>query len=85
MSVDIGDEIMLMPRALGQPVREGEIREIRDGPSGVLYLVRWSDTGYESLLRPGPDTVIKHRHGQGKGADAGANSRRSRPKPSPHQ
>lgn len=74
MSVDIGDEIMLMPRELGQPVRAGEIREIRDGPGGVLYLVRWSDTGYESLLRPGPDTVIEHRHGQGKGTDAAADA-----------
>jgi uncharacterized protein DUF1918 len=67
MTTQIGDEIMIMSQKLHQLVREGEIRGVSDDPSGVVYLVRWSDTGYESLLRPGPDVVIKHRHGHGSG------------------
>jgi Domain of unknown function (DUF1918) len=52
MAAHVGDEIMIMSQMLHRPVREGEIREVRDGPGGVAYLVRW-DTGHKSLLRPG--------------------------------
>jgi hypothetical protein len=67
MTTQIGDEIMIMSQKLHQLVREGEIRGVSDDPGGVVYVVRWSDTGHESLLRPGPDVVIKHRHGHGSG------------------
>jgi uncharacterized protein DUF1918 len=67
MTAHVGDEIMIMSQMLHQPVREGEIREVRDGPGGAIYLVRW-DTGHESLLWPGPDAVIKHLHGCGTSA-----------------
>lgn len=67
MTTQIGDEIMIMSQKLHQLVREGEIRGVSDDPGGVVYLVRWSDTGQESTLRPGPDVVIKHRHGHGSG------------------
>lgn len=63
MTTHIGDKIMI--QMLHQPVREGEVRGIRDGPGGAAYLVQWSDTGYESLLRPGPGVVIKPRHVRG--------------------
>lgn len=66
--VRFGDEIMIVSQALHRPVREGEIREVRDGPGGVAYLARWSDNGHESLLWPGPDAVIKHLHGCGTSA-----------------
>lgn len=70
MTAHIDDKIMIMSQLLHQPVREGKIREIRDSPAGAVYLVRWSDTGHEDLLPPGPDVVIKHRHGRGSGAVA---------------
>jgi hypothetical protein len=70
MSAQIGDEIMIMSQESDQPVREGEIREIRHDPGGVVYLVQWSDTRQESLLPHGPDVVIRHRHGLGSGAFA---------------
>ncbi|MGH4011262.1 MAG: DUF1918 domain-containing protein [Pseudonocardiaceae bacterium] len=59
MTAHIGEQIMIISQSLHQPVREGEIREIRDGPAGAVYLVRWSDTGHEDLLRSGPDVMIK--------------------------
>lgn len=67
MIAHIGDEIMVMSQAAHQPVRAGEIRGISDDRGGAAYLVQWSDTGHESLLRPGPDVVIKHPHGRGRG------------------
>ena len=67
MTTQIGDEIMIMSQELHQPVRAGEIRGVYDDPDGVVYLVRWADTGHEELLRPGPDMVVKHRYGRGNG------------------
>jgi hypothetical protein len=63
MNAQIGDKIMTMSQKLNQPVREGEIRGIRDDPGGVVYLVQWLDTGQESMVEAGPDVVIKHRRG----------------------
>ena len=68
MTAQIGDEIMIMSQ--DQPVRQGEIRGIRNDLGGVVYVVQWSDTGQEILLPQGPDVVIKHRHGRGNGAVA---------------
>jgi Domain of unknown function (DUF1918) len=70
MSAQIGDEIMIISQRLAQPVRQGEIREIRHEPGGIVYLVQWSDTRHESLLPHGPDVVIRHRHRPGSGAVA---------------
>jgi hypothetical protein len=70
MTAQPGDEIMIIPQDLHQPVREGEIREIRHDLDGVVYLVQWSDTRSESLLPHGPNVVIKHRRTGGGGAIA---------------
>lgn len=70
MTAQPGDEIMIIPQDLHQPVREGEIREIRHDLDGVVYLVQWSDTGSESLLPHGPNVVIKHRRAGGRDAIA---------------
>jgi Domain of unknown function (DUF1918) len=75
MTARIGDEIMIMPQELHQPMRDGQIREVRNEPGGVVYLVQWSDTGQESLLPHGPDVVIKHRHTPGGGAVAAGDTR----------
>lgn len=70
MTANIGDKIMIRPQGAHQPVHEGEIREIRDDPDGIAYLVRWSDTGYENLLRPGPDVVVTQAPGYRNEPDA---------------
>ncbi len=71
MTARVGDAIMITSQDLYEPVREGLIREVRNDPDGVFYLVQWSDTGYESLLPHGPDVVIKHRHAGCTGAATG--------------
>jgi hypothetical protein len=69
MSARIGDEIMIISQELHEPVREGQILEVRNDPDGVAYLVQWSDTGYESLVPHGPDVVISHRHARSAGGE----------------
>ena len=78
MTAQIGDEIMIISRELHQPVREGQIREVRRDPNGVVYLVQWSDTNDESLLLHGPNVVINHRHARGSAGVAGDTSWRSK-------
>ena len=68
MTAQIGDEIMIISQ--DQPVRQGEIRGIRNDLGGVVYVVQWSETGQECLLPHGPNVVIKHRHGHENGAVA---------------
>jgi hypothetical protein len=65
MTARVGDEIMIISQEGTEPVREGQVREVRNDLGGVVYLVQWSDTGQESLLAHGPDVVIKHRHPRG--------------------
>jgi Domain of unknown function (DUF1918) len=66
MTAQIGDQVMIISEGSDQPVRQGEIRAVRDDPGGVVYIVQWSDTGHQSLVPHGPDIVIKHRHGHGR-------------------
>jgi hypothetical protein len=71
MTARIGDEILITSQEPHEPVREGQIREVRYDPGGVVYRVQWSGTGYESLLPHGPDVVIKRRHPRGTKAVTG--------------
>ncbi len=57
-----GDRVVVHAPRLGGHDRDGEIVAVRDPGGGPPYLVRWSDTGKESLLFPGPGTVV-HHHG----------------------
>jgi Domain of unknown function (DUF1918) len=54
MNARIGDEIMIIPQELHEPVRTGHIREVRHDLGGVVYLVQWFETGQESLVPHGP-------------------------------
>lgn len=51
MTAKNGDHIVLESRAVGSPMREGEILEVIAGEIGVRYRVRWQD-GHESVLTP---------------------------------
>jgi Domain of unknown function (DUF1918)/Domain of unknown function (DUF1876) len=60
MHAAVGDRIIVAGATLGAPARDGEILDVR-GPNGVPpYLVRWSDSGRESLFFPGPDVHLQH-------------------------
>jgi hypothetical protein len=47
-----GDLIVVNPRRVGGPTREGEIIEVIEGDLRVHYRVRWND-GHESFFAPG--------------------------------
>ena len=60
MYAEVGDRIVVRSPRLDDPVRDGEILEVR-GPGGAPpYRVLWSDNGHESLFFPGPDAYVQH-------------------------
>lgn len=60
MHAQVGDRIEVRGRTVGAQPRTGEIVEAR-GPEGAPpYLVRFDD-GHETLVFPGPDSVLEPR------------------------
>jgi len=59
MRAEIGDELVVRGRHVGDEDRKGVIIEIH-GPDGAPpYLVRWED-GHESVFVPSSDTLAEH-------------------------
>ncbi|MGZ5401029.1 MAG: DUF1918 domain-containing protein [Nocardioides sp.] len=56
----IGDRLIVHGVHVGQPVRDAEILEVRGEDGSPPFLVRWSDTGHEGLVYPGPDAHVQH-------------------------
>jgi hypothetical protein len=54
----VGDRIIVHSTHLDGPVRDGEVLEVEHEDGSPPYLVRWSDTGHESLFFPGPDATV---------------------------
>lgn len=64
MNAAVGDRVVIHGTHVGDHVRDGEIVEVRGEDGGPPYLVRWSDTGHESLFYPGADATVHHfEHG----------------------
>jgi hypothetical protein len=61
-----GDRLVVRNLHLDRPVRDARILEVRHADGSPPYLVRWSDTGQEALVFPGPDAHVEHA-----GADEG--------------
>jgi len=60
MDATVGDRIVVQSAHTDQPVRDGEILEVHGTQGGPPYLVRWADTGRETLFCPGPDAFVEH-------------------------
>ena len=60
MQAHIGDRIVIKGHRVDQPVRDCEVIEIHGPDGGPPYLVRWSDSGHETLFFPGSDATIDH-------------------------
>jgi hypothetical protein len=58
MKAQVGDHIVLAGTRVDDPVREGEVLEVRPNSAGELYTVRWSD-GHTGLISPGPGAVMR--------------------------
>ena len=60
MYASVGDRLVVKSTHVDEPVRDGEILEVHGPDGGPPYLVRWSDTGHEGLVFPGPDAEVQH-------------------------
>ena len=60
MQATEGDRLIIHSMHVDGPVRDGEILEVRGTDGHPPYRVRWSDTGHEALVYPGPDAVVQH-------------------------
>lgn len=62
MFAEVGDRLVVHSTHLDGPVRDAEIVAVRHPDGTPPYVVRWSDTGHESLVYPGPDAEVQHFH-----------------------
>jgi effector-binding domain-containing protein len=60
MYAAVGDRIVVRSVHLDGPVRDGEIVEVHGQHGAPPYVVRWSDTGHETLFFPGADATVRH-------------------------
>jgi hypothetical protein len=60
MHASVGDRLIVHGAHLDDPTRDGEILEVRGENGEPPYVVRWSDTGHEGFIFPGPDATIQH-------------------------
>ncbi len=60
-----GDRLVVRSLHVDGPVRDGEILEVSHPDGSPPYRVRWSDTGHESLVFPGPDAYVEHFEREG--------------------
>lgn len=59
MRARIGDRIVISAHHMGGPTRDCEVIETRGPDGGSPYLVRWGDSGHETLFFPGPDANVQ--------------------------
>jgi len=60
MNANPGDRIIIRGRHTGQPERACRVLEVRGEEGGPPYLVRWDDSGHETLFFPGTDATVDH-------------------------
>ncbi len=59
MKADVGDELVIRGRHVGDEDRSGVITEIHGEDGAPPYQVRWED-GHESVFFPSADTLVTH-------------------------
>lgn len=63
MQAKVGDRLHVHGRTVGAADRVAEIIEVRGDDGKPPYWVRFAD-GRETLVYPGPDTIVKTPEGQ---------------------
>jgi len=64
MRAQVGDELIVRGRHVGDEDREGVVTEVHGENGAPPYMVRWKD-GHESVFVPSADTLVEHRQGHG--------------------
>jgi hypothetical protein len=62
MKAQVGDRIILAGTRVDDPVRDGEVLEVKGPDGGAPYTVRWSD-GHTGLVYPGPGAIMRVESG----------------------
>lgn len=65
MKAQVGDRIILAGTRVDDPVRDGEVLEVKGSDGNAPYTVRWSD-GHTGLVYPGPGAVMRVESGSGQ-------------------
>ena len=60
MRASVGDRLVIKGHVVGEPGRDAEILEVRGAGGTPPFVVRWSDSGHETLFFPGPDAEVQH-------------------------
>jgi hypothetical protein len=55
-----GDRLVVRAHRVGEPERDAEILEALGADGTPPFRVRWTDTGREGSLFPGPDAYVEH-------------------------
>ncbi|MCP3817145.1 DUF1918 domain-containing protein [Streptomyces sp. A3M-1-3] len=66
MHAEKGDKLVVHGRVVGQHDRVVEIVEVL-GPDGTPPFKVRAEDGHESIMSPGPDSMVKHYKGAGFG------------------
>lgn len=74
MRAAVGDRMVVAATRLDGPVRDGEILEVGGADGGGPYLVRWSESGRESLFFPGVDAHVEHLADESAGEPSAASA-----------
>lgn len=69
MKAQVGDRIILAGTRVDDPVRDGEVLEVKGSDGNAPYTVKWSD-GHIGLVYPGPGAVMRVESGTGGTARA---------------
>jgi hypothetical protein len=62
MKAQVGDRIILAGTRVDDPMRDGEVLEVKGSDGSAPYMVRWSD-GHTGLVYPGPGAVMRVESG----------------------
>jgi len=62
MKAQVGDRIILAARRVDDPVRDGEVVEVKGSDGSPPYTIRWSD-GHTGLVYPGTGALRKVESG----------------------
>jgi len=73
MKAQVGDRIILAGTRVDDPVRDGEVLEVKGRDGNAPYTVKWSD-GHIGLVYPGPGAVMRVESGSGESAHGATGS-----------
>lgn len=54
-----GDRIVIKGHKIGEHDRDCKVIEVHGKDGAPPYLVRWGDSGHETLFFPGPDASVE--------------------------